>query len=106
MAGWDEAIARARGTHRFGDLAKLRELTTDGRLNEWESMAFPDMLHALERGGQEQLTEAQREAVVRSCERLGVAEEYENAWSAGTVPRGKDVTVNVGPKVLKPPGRR
>lgn len=106
MATWDDAIAKARGTHRFADLKRLRELVDDGRLNEWESMAFPDMPHALEKGGQEQLTEAQRDAVTRSCERLGVAEDYENAWSAGTVPRGKEVTVNTGPKVLRPPGRR
>lgn len=103
--GWDKAIARADGPDRFRDLAKLRELTSTCDLSEWEVMAFPEMLQALEKRVQGELTEAQRATVDRACDTHGVVvDDY--LLGLKEIPRGRDVAVNVGPKVLRPPTRR
>lgn len=98
-SGWDKAIARADGPDRFRDLAKLREPVKTCDLSELESMAFPDMLQALEKRVQGELT------VDRACDTHGVVvDDY--LLGLKEIPRGRDVAVNVGPKVLRPPTRR
>jgi hypothetical protein len=51
------------------------------------------------------LSDKQRSWLTDTYERVVGAPRYENLVSSGKVPRGREVTVNVGPKVLRPPGR-
>jgi hypothetical protein len=64
-----------------------------------------DMLHKLDKFANP-LTHEQRSFVraMLNGERYEKV-SYENLWSSGKVPKGKDVTVQCGPKVLRPPGR-
>ena len=106
-AAWDAVAKRLESKHRARDLQRLKELLeNDQALTEWELEAFPSMLEAL-KSGQDELTTRQREFVVAAVERLDLEVEYENLVSSGRVkPTGKEIAINAGPKVLKPPTRR
>jgi hypothetical protein len=86
------------------DRQLLQEILEHESLTEREREAFTDMLEFLVDGGVG-LNQKQREWAKRVHERLVPA--YANDWSAGRVPRGKEVPT---PEVLKrlpmrPPGR-
>jgi hypothetical protein len=92
------------------DRKRLTLITSDygHRLRDGELDAFQDMLD----GMKGPLTSRQREWLAKVEERLGAdgevadADEYLNLISTGQAPRGREVTINAGPKVLRPPGRR
>jgi hypothetical protein len=68
--------------------------------------AFVEMLARLDRGGRD-LTDRQRAWVCGVYEQTTGVPVYENSWSAGKVPKGRDVPT---PAVLqqlpkRPPGR-
>jgi hypothetical protein len=92
-------------SQREDDIEKLQRALA-GKLNEETREAFNDMIDRMSSAPfpQRELTEKQRAWV---CNVLDEP-EYENAWSAGTVPRGREVPT---PAVLqnlpkKPPPRR
>ena len=77
--------------------------------------AVADMLEKLEGGRFPTLTPRQRAFVNRVADGCDVepseGPEDDGApegqrFTAGDVPRGKEVVVNVGPRPLRPPGRR
>jgi hypothetical protein len=76
-------------------------------LSDAARTAFEDMLGKLAGRGYA-LSAKQRAWVLCAArgERYEPAEEYENAFSAGRVPRGREVELLVRDKPLKPPGRR
>ena len=86
------------------DVSTIRKiLTYDVSLSDAQYRAFTDMRDVLGRS---------RTAILSTKQRtwaLAVLDQYEpqytNDFSAGKVPRGKEVTVNVGLKPLRPPGR-
>lgn len=100
---------------RAEDIRMLREVLDaavdfdDDRAESFQSTskAFADMLSRLQDGGRD-LTDKQR-AWLRGVHENVVGEvHYENAWSAGKVPRGREVET---PEVLKhlplrPPTRK
>ena len=61
-------------------------------------------VHALRRSEKHTLTSKQREWAQDVLEKW--EPQYTNDFSAGKVPRGKEVVVNVGLKPLRPPTRR
>lgn len=79
-------------------------------LRENEEHAFREMLHYLEPkdvalSDTRVLSRKQLDWLASVLARH--EPQYENLFSSGKVPVGNpDVVVNVGPKVLKPPGRR
>jgi hypothetical protein len=111
-------------SQRESDLKLLNELLGDhlDELTDWEAGAFADMRLDLQAysgildgtavGRQyHQLTDKQREVVVRAHERLGL--DYMNLVSSGTLAKGTPTAESrsldrmlAGPKVLKPPKRR
>lgn len=102
---------------RVSDLRVLRWLLDeDSGLNpDFIPDAFEDMLIRLEEHKQEMLTPKQRKWVNEKAELAGIepsAGPVEDEgpdpvrFTSGAVPRGKEVTVNVGALPLKPPGRR
>jgi hypothetical protein len=90
---------------RHDDMRMLQEILDaaqswdDERVEAMESTlaAFVDMLSRLERGGRD-LSEKQRAWVSGVHENVTGTPNYENAWSAGKVPRGREVAT---PEVLK-----
>jgi hypothetical protein len=111
-------------SQRESDLKLLSELLDEhsDELTDWETEAFADMRRDLQAYGGivdgtavgrqfHQLTDKQRQVVVRAHERLGL--DYANLASAGTLARGTPTAESraldrmlAGPKVLKPPKRR
>lgn len=75
--------------------------------------AFSDMLERLESGRYKRLTEGQRSYLMGVCSRLGIEPGAENLVTEGKVKptRAERESLrqfheSLGPKVLKPPGRR
>jgi hypothetical protein len=111
-------------SQRESDLRMLSELLDEhlDELTDWETEAFADMRRDLQADGgivdgaaasrqYHQLTDKQRQVVVRAHERLGL--DYANLASAGTLAMGTPTAESraldrmlAGPKVLKPPRRR
>jgi hypothetical protein len=99
---------------RADDMRMLREITDaahswdEERYDSMESTidAFVEMLARLDRGGRD-LSGKQRGWVRGIYEKVIGIPQYENAWSAGKVPKGRDVPT---PAVLqnlpkRPPSR-
>jgi hypothetical protein len=111
-------------SQRESDLKLLSELLDEhsDELTDWEAGAFADMRFDLQAYGgivdgaatsrqYHQLTDKQRQVVVRVHERLGL--DYVNLASSGTLAKGTPTTESraldrmlAGPKVTKPPRRR
>lgn len=90
---------------REQDLGRLELLLEEygERLDDGTREAFTDMRAWLrDRLGRE-LSSKQRAWVARALETFQPT--YENAWSAGKVPRGAEVLINCGPLPMRPPGR-
>ena len=77
--------------------------------------AFADMLIALQEGRRETLTPKPRKWVNDVAEQVGIEPSLGPTddggpepvrFTSGDVPRSKEVELNVGPRPLKPPGRR
>ena len=83
------------------DVSLIKKLLTLELSDEAHS-AFDDMHHQLQRSGRTTLSPKQRKWAQSVLDKH--EPQYENAFSAGKVPRGKEVTLNVGPRPLKPPG--
>ena len=84
------------------DVSLIKKLLTF-ELNDNEHSAFDDMHHHLQLRRLSALTPKQRKWAHEVLDKW--EPQYSNDFSAGKVPRGKEVTVNVGLKPLKPPGR-
>lgn len=102
-------------SNRDDDIKQLKACLTWAETNEqreaelqWDG-AFASMLVQLESGRFQQLTEKQRLWVHGVHERLFDEPQYENAWSAGKVPRGsygKTPTPEVLKTLPKKPPKR
>ena len=78
--------------------------------------AFEDMLIRLEEGRIYELTPKQRRWLDEVAARAGIDERCGDSdedqdpepvrFTGGSIPRGREVDLNVGPKVTRPPGRR
>lgn len=84
------------------DVSLIKKLLTY-ELSDTEHVAFGTMQGLLQRSSRTVLTEKQRDWGQGVLDRF--EPQYENAFSAGKVPRGKEVVVNVGPRPLRPPTR-
>lgn len=89
-------------SQREDDLRMLAELLEE-RITPAERDSFADMVEWLRDADRRKLSEKQRAWVTKVLDRHRPT--YANEWSAGRVPRGNDVAINCGPKVLRPPGR-
>ncbi len=87
------------------DEALLDEVLSKEELSDDRRAIFEDMRDWVHKGWS--LTDKQRQfAELAVGRRDAMDEEYENAWSAGKVPKGRDVELMVRDKPLKPPQRR
>ena len=85
------------------DVSLIKKLRTL-ELTDEEHAAFGSMESARRRSEKHTLTSKQREWAQDVLEKW--EPQYTNDFSAGKVPRGKEVVVNVGLKPLRPPTRR
>jgi hypothetical protein len=87
------------------DEALLDEVLGKEELSDERRAIFEDMLAWVHKGWE--LTDKQRQfAELAAGKRDSMDEEYENAWSAGKVPKGRDVELMVKDKPLRSPQRR
>lgn len=95
------------------DKRMLTELIESGRLNEEQEKAFTSMLEELEAGKRGSLTGRQRDWVAGVHGRFGLDPGTANLVSSGqvkvTAQERKSLNqflTHLGPKPLKPPGRK
>lgn len=85
------------------DRKLLLELLEHETLRPTERDAFAEMLTWLDGRPRRRLSDKQRAWAQRKLDAL--RPKYENLYSAGKVPRGREVAVNCGPLPLRPPSR-
>lgn len=91
----------------------IRECLEHEGIDEQSANAFGPWLDSLERGAFRSLSELRREWLLRVCRRLGIETGSENLVSTGVVKPSaaeraslKAFHESLGPRPLKPPGRR
>jgi hypothetical protein len=85
------------------DVSLIKKLLTY-ELNDNQHDAFSDMSVRLQRSAVATLSEKQRHWAQEVLDQW--EPQYLNDFSAGNIPRGKEVVLNTGPKPLRPPTRR